>query len=202
MTKQPLNKLILASSSTRRVDLLKQMYIEPGLILSANIDETPIKKELPKNYSIRMAKSKAEKIQNSHSDYFILAVDTVVACGRRILPKAENIESAETSIRFLSGRRHRVYTTICLVTPNNSKQHIKTVVTVVKFKRLSEEEINYYLKSEEWKDKAGGCNIQGLAGMFVLFLRGSYSSVIGLPLYETYCLLSHYFSLKFISITN
>lgn len=194
MKEQHLNKLILASSSKRRVALLEQMNIKPGLIVPADIDETPIKKELPKDYSIRMAKSKAEKVQNSHPHYFVLGVDTVVACGRRILSKAENVEMAEKCIRLLSGRRHRVYTSICLLVPDQSKQHIKTVVTIVKFKRLSEQEISYYLASQEWKDRAGACNIQGLAGIFVLFLRGSYSSVIGLPLHETHCLLSNYFN--------
>lgn len=196
MKEQYLNNLILTSSSMRRVALLKQMNIKPGLIAPADIDETPIKKELPKDYSIRIAKSKAEKVQSLNLNYFVLGVDTVVACGRRILPKAENVEVAEKCMRLLSGRRHRVYTSICLLAPNQSKQHIKTVVTVVKFKRLSEQEIDYYLASHEWKDRAGGCNIQGLAGMFVLFLRGSYSSVIGLPLHETYCLLNNYFHLN------
>ncbi|MDD9331969.1 MAG: Maf family nucleotide pyrophosphatase [Wolbachia sp.] len=196
MTERYLNNLILASSSERRTALLKQINIRPGLILPADIDETPLKKELPKDYSIRMAKNKAEKVQSSNPDYFVLGVDTVVACGRRILPKTENIEQAEKCIRLLSGRRHRVYTSICLLTPGRSKQHIRTVVTIVKFRRLSEQEINYYLASEEWKDMADVCNIQGLAGMFVLFLRGSYSSIIGLPLHETYCLLSNYFNLN------
>lgn len=196
MKEQSLSNLILASSSQRRVDLLKQINIQPGLVLPADVDETPLKKELPKDYSIRMAKSKAEKIQSLNPGYFILGVDTVVACGRRILPKAENVEQAKQCLHLLSGRRHRVYTSVCLLTPNQLKQHIRTVVTIVKFKRLSEQEIKYYLASEEWKNRAGGCNVQGLAGMFVLFLRGSYSSVIGLPLHETYCLLSNYYDLS------
>lgn len=155
MTERSLNNLILASSSKRRIALLKQINIEPGLILPADIDEAPLKKELPKDYSIRMAKSKAEKIQSSNPNYFVLGVDTVVACGRRILLKAENVEQAEKCIRLLSGRRHRVYTSVCLLTPDQSKQHIRTVVTIVKFKRLSEQEIKYYLASEEWKNRAG-----------------------------------------------
>ncbi len=196
MKELSLNSLILASSSEGRIALLKQINIKPGLILSADIDKTPSKKELPRDYSIRMAKSKAEKIQSLNPSYFVLSVDTVVACGRRILLKAENVEQAEKYIRLLSGRRHRVYTSVCLLTPNRFKQHIRTVVTIVKFKRLSVQEIKFYLASEEWKNKVGGCNIQGLAEMFVLFLRGSYSSVIGLPLHETYCLLSNYFNLN------
>ncbi|MGL9732806.1 MAG: Maf family nucleotide pyrophosphatase [Wolbachia sp.] len=196
MTERSLNNLILASSSERCIALLKQIGIKPGLILPADIDETPLKKELPKDYSIRMVKSKAEKIQSSNPNYFVLSVDTVVACGRRILLKTKNVEQAEKCIRLLSKKRHRVYTSVCLLTPHRSKQHIRTVITIVKFKCLSEQEIKYYLASEEWKNKAGGYNIQGLAGMFVLFLRGSYSSIRGLPLHETYCLLSNYFNLN------
>ncbi|QKX00978.1 septum formation protein Maf [Wolbachia endosymbiont of Dipetalonema caudispina] len=196
MKELSLNSLILASSSKRRIALLKQINVKPGLIMSSGIDETPLKKELPKDYSIRMAKSKTEKIQNLNPSYFVLGVDTVVACGRRILLKTNNIEQAEKYIHLLSGRRHRVYTSICLLTPNRLKQHVRTVVTIVKFKHLSIQEIKYYLASKEWKNKAGGYNIQGLAEMFILFLRGSYSSVIGLPLHETYCLLSNYFNLN------
>ena len=117
MTERSLDNLILASSSERRIALLKQINIKPGLILPADIDEAPLKKELPKDYSIHMAKSKAEKIQSSNPDYFVLGVDTVVACGRRILLKAENVEQVEKCIRLLSGRRHRVYTSMCLLTP-------------------------------------------------------------------------------------
>ncbi|QKX01789.1 septum formation protein Maf [Wolbachia endosymbiont of Cruorifilaria tuberocauda] len=191
-----LSSLILASSSEKRIALLKQINIKPGLTMSADIDQTPLKKELPKDYSIRIAKSKAEKIQISHPNYFVLGVDTVIACGRRILLKAETVEQAGKYIRLLSGRRHRVYTSVCLLTPNRLKQHIRTVVTIVKFKHLSIQEIKYYLASEEWKNKVGGYNVQGLAEMFVLLLRGSYSSIMGLPLHETYCLLSNYFNLN------
>lgn len=192
---QHLSNLILASSSKRRVDLLEQINIKPGLVLPPQIDEIPKKKELPKEYSIRMAINKAEKVQNSHSEYFVLGVDTVVACGRQILPKAKSIEVAEQCISLLSGRRHRVYTSICLLTPNKLKKHIRTVMTVVKFKRLTQQEINYYLVSNQWKDRAGGCNMQGIGEIFVSFLQGSYSSIIGLPLHETYCLLNCYFHL-------
>ncbi|OEY87060.1 septum formation protein Maf [Wolbachia pipientis] len=196
MRSKQLSNLLLASSSERRVSLLKQMHCEPGLVMPADINESPSKKELPKNYSIRMAKNKAETVQRLYPNYFVLSADTVIACGRRILPKAENIEIAEKCIRLLSGRRHRVYTTICLLAPNQSQQHLKTVVSIIKFKRLTEEEISYYLMSKEWENKAGGCNIQGFAGIFVLFLRGSYSAAIGLPLHETYCLLDNYFKLS------
>jgi septum formation protein len=194
MHSQHLSNFILASSSKRRLSLFKQMHFEPELIIPAEINETPLKRELPKSYSIRMAKNKAEAVWNLYQDHFIFSADTVVACGRRILPKAENIHTAEKCMRLLSGRRHRVYTTICLLTPDKSKQHVKTVVSSIKFKRLTEAEIHHYLMSQEWQNKAGGCNIQGFAGTFVLFLRGSYSSAIGLPLHETYCLLNHYFN--------
>ncbi len=187
-------QLILASSSERRISLFKQMHFEPDLIIPADINETPLKRELPKNYAIRMAKNKAETVQSLYPNHFIFSADTVVACGRKILPKAENVETAEKCMRLLSGRRHRVYTTICLLTPNIPKRHLKTVVSTIKFKRLTEAEIHHYLMSEEWQNKAGGCNIQGFAGVFVLFLRGSYSAAIGLPLHETYCLLNHYFN--------
>ncbi|MDG7056440.1 MAG: Maf family nucleotide pyrophosphatase [Wolbachia endosymbiont of Meromenopon meropis] len=195
MKERFLDNLILASSSKKHLTLLKQINIKPGSTLSVNINETPFKNELPKDYSIRMAKNKAEKIQSLNLNYFVLGIDTVVACGRRILLKTKNAEQAEKCIRLLSGRRHKVYTSVCLLTPNGLKQHIRTVVTVVKFKYLTEREIKYYLALGEWKNKVGGWDIQGFTGMFVLFLRGSYSSVIGLPLYETYCLLNNYFNL-------
>ncbi|WP_408647407.1 Maf family nucleotide pyrophosphatase [Wolbachia endosymbiont of Pentidionis agamae] len=192
--KNHLSNLILASSSERRIALLEQIKIKPAFILSADIDESINKKELPKDYSIRMARNKANKVYEAHSDYFVLSADTVVACGRRILPKTENIDQAEKCIRLLSGRRHRVYTSICFITPEK-REHVKTNMTIIKLKRFSEQEIRYYLESKEWQNRAGGCNIQGLLGMFILFFRGSYSSAIGLPLHETYCLLNNYFKL-------
>ncbi len=192
--KNSLNNLILASSSKQRLNLLHQISLSPELVVSPNINELPNKKELPKQYSIRMAKNKAYEVKKLYPNHFILSADTVVACGRRILPKAETTEQANQCMRLLSGRRHRVYTTVYLLTPNDAV-HVKCVTTIVKFKRLTEQEISYYLSSGQWSGKAGGCDIQGAAGMFVLWLRGSYSSAIGLPLYETYCLLSHYFDI-------
>ncbi|WP_339048411.1 Maf family nucleotide pyrophosphatase [Candidatus Mesenet endosymbiont of Phosphuga atrata] len=186
-----ISNLILASSSKQRLDLLNQINVSPGLIVSPDIDESLNKKALPKQYSIRMAQSKVHAVRKSYSDYFILSADTVVSCGRRVLPKTETKQEAEKCIRLLSGRRHRVYTTICLLTPNDSV-HVKSTMTIIKFKRLTEQEISNYLLSSQWNGKAGGCNLQGITGMFILWLRGSYFSAIGLPLYETYCLLSQY----------
>lgn len=185
------NSLILASSSKQRLDLLNQINVSPGLIVSPDIDESLNKKELPKQYSIRMAQGKVHAVRKSYSDYFILSADTVVSCGRRVLPKTETKQEAEKCMRLLSGRRHRVYTTVCLLTPNDSV-HVKSTMTIVKFKRLTEQEISNYLLSNQWNGKAGGCDLQGTAGMFILWLRGSYFSAIGLPLYETYCLLNQY----------
>lgn len=190
-----INSLILASSSKQRLDLLNQINVFPQLIISPNIDESLKKKELPKQYSIRMAQSKACEVRKSYPNYFILSADTVVSCGRRILPKAETKQEAEKCIRLLSGRRHRVYTTICLLTPDDNK-HIKSTMTIIKFKRLTEQEISNYLLSNQWNGKAGGCDLQGIAGMFILWLQGSYFSATGLPIYETYCLLSQYELLK------
>lgn len=190
-----INSFILASSSKQRLDLLNQINVFPQLIISPSVDELPNKKELPKQYSIRMAQNKVYEVRKSYPNYFILSADTVVACGRRILPKTETKQEAEECIRLLSGRRHRVYTTICLLTPNDNI-HVKSTMTVIKFKRLTEQEINNYLQSSQWNGKAGGCNLQGVAGMFILWLRGSYFSAIGLPLYETYYLLNQHKLLK------
>ena len=188
------NNLILASSSERRLSLLKQIGVIPGEVISPNIDEFLLKKELPKAYSMRMAKEKCLRVKILYPEKFVLSADTVVCCGRRVLPKAETEEQAFECIKLISGRRHRVYTTICLYTPNY-KLHCRSVMTVVKFKRLSMQEINSYIASKQWKGKSGACSIQGDAGKFVLSINGSYSAVVGLPLYETYSILSQYFSI-------
>ncbi|AHC39294.1 Maf family nucleotide pyrophosphatase [Ehrlichia muris] len=186
--------LILASSSKQRLSLLEQIGVVPGHVVSPSIDEVVLKKELPKAYSIRIAKEKGTKVKVLYPDKFVLSADTVVCCGSRVLPKAETEEQAIECMRLISGRRHRVYTTICLYTPHD-KLHCRSVVTIVKFKRLSVQEINCYIMSRQWKGKSGGCSIQTDAGKFVLSINGSYSSVIGLPLYETYSILSQYFSI-------
>ncbi|WEX08802.1 Maf-like protein [Chelativorans sp. AA-79] len=188
-------KLVLASASPRRVQILQQAGIEPDRLIPAEIDETPFKAEHPRSLAKRLAREKAEKAlarlqrEGEANEAFVLAADTVVAVGRRILPKAELAEEASNCLRLLSGRSHRVYTGVCLFTPAGKLRH-KLVETRVRFKRISREELESYLASGEWRGKAGGYAIQGLAGTFVVKLVGSYSNVVGLPLYETVGLLS------------
>jgi septum formation protein len=189
-------KLVLASGSPRRIELLQQAGIEPHRICPADIDETPQRAEQPRSLAKRLSREKAEKALAALSseegwerDAFILAADTVVAVGRRILPKAELLEDATGCLRLLSGRSHRVYTGLCLITPAG-KIRQRLVDTRVRFKRLSRDEMESYLASGEWRGKAGGYAIQGLAGTFVVKLVGSYTNVVGLPLYETVALLA------------
>jgi len=186
--------LVLASASARRLQLLAQVAIEPDKLLPAEIDETPQRKELPRAYARRMAQTKAE-VARHHADRlpelqgaFILAADTVVAVGRRILPKPVLTDEAADCLRLLSGRAHRVYSGLCLITPRGRKR-VRLVETRVRFKRLSRQEIDTYLASGEWEGKAGGYAIQGRAGAFIARLIGSYTNVVGLPLYETVGLL-------------
>lgn len=182
--------LILASSSPRRLQLLQQVNVEPDHLMPADIDETPQRKELPKDLARRLARTKADVSarqairEGKREGAYILAADTVVARGRLILPKAETIDQASDSLRQLSGRAHRVYTAVCLITPGG-KIVFSIVETRVRMKRLSTRESEAYLASGEWRGKAGGYAIQGLAGAFVVKIVGSYSSVVGLPLYET-----------------
>ena len=186
--------LVLASASPRRLALLQQLRIEPDALIPADIDETPRKGELPRALSLRLAREKAEAAARvAHArpeteDSFVLAADTVVAVGRRILPKPELIEEAAACLRLLSGRAHRVYTSVCLVTPKGRVRE-RVVETRVRFKRLSREDFETYLASGEWRGKAGGYAVQGIAGGFVVKLVGSYPNVVGLPLYETMTLL-------------
>lgn len=188
-------KLVLASGSPRRIELLQQAGIEPDRVFPADIDETPLRAEHPRSLAKRLSVEKAKKARNGMKgevdaeNAFILAADTVVAVGRRILPKAEMVDEASNCLRLLSGRSHRVYSGICLITPAG-KVRQKLVETRVRFKRLSREELESYLASGEWRGKAGGYAVQGLAGTFVVKLVGSYSNVVGLPLYETVSLLS------------
>ena len=181
--------LILASASPRRVDLLRQIGIVPDSIIPADINEVPLKSELPRKLVRRLAHSKASLIARSHPEVFILAADTVVACGRRIIPKAVTQEEASAFLKLLSGRRHRVISGLAIVSPDG-KVHQRIVETAVTFKRLSSKELDTYLASSEWRDKAGAYAIQGLAAKFVSALNGSYSNVVGLPLFETSQLLS------------
>ncbi len=187
-------KLVLASGSARRLQLLAQIGIEPDRLLPVAIDETPKKSELPRNLSKRLARQKAEaaiaavKRDEELASALILTADTVVGLGRRCLPKAELIDEAATCLRQLSGRSHRVYTSLCLVTAKSQIRQ-RLVETRVRFKRLSREDIDSYLASGEWRGKAGGYAVQGFAGAFVVKINGSYSNVVGLPLYETISLL-------------
>jgi septum formation protein len=188
-------ELILASASPRRLALLNQIGIEPEHLVPAHVDEMPEKGELPRKLAQRLADQKALAAQHKArqsgigDNALVLAADTVVAVGRRILPKAEMMEEASQSLRLLSGRAHRVYTAVAMVTPNGSVRR-RLVETRVRFKRLSAREVESYLASAEWRDKAGGYAIQGIAGAFVVKLVGSYSAVVGLPLYETVSLLA------------
>jgi septum formation protein len=183
------NNLILASASPRRVDLLKQVHIIPDKIIAAEIDESPLKGEAPRDLAIRLAAAKAEAVRGKSPGTFILAADTVVACGRRILPKAENEKDARKCLELLSGRRHHVYGGIALITPNG-KLLQKLSDTVVQFKTLTREETETYIINKEWQGKAGGYAIQGLAAAFIKSIRGSYSNVVGLSLYDTIQILN------------
>ena len=186
--------LVLASGSPRRLALLQQIGIEPDALMPADVDETPRKAEMPRVLAARLAAEKAAAARllaarrPDLDGCFTLAADTVVCVGRRVLPKCEVLDEAADCLRLLSGRSHRVYTGITLVTPRGSRRH-RLVETRVRFKRLSAEEIETYLACGEWRGKAGGYAIQGLAGSFVVKLVGSYSSVVGLPLYEALALL-------------
>jgi septum formation protein len=188
-------KLILASGSPRRVSLISQAGIEPDALRPADVDETPLDGELPRVCANRLAYAKATTalagvgVDDEVYGAFILAADTVVAVGRRILPKPELIDEAAQCLRLLSGRNHRVYTALCLITPKR-KYRQRVVETRVRFKRLSFEDMEAYLGSGEWRGKAGGYAAQGLAGTFIVKLVGSYTNVVGLPLYETVTLLA------------
>ncbi len=187
-------KLVLASSSPRRLSLLGQIGVEPNLVMPIDLDETPMKAEAPRSLAKRLARQKAERaveklkrVEEFDSGY-ILAADTVVSQGRRILPKTELLDEASTCLRLLSGRAHRVYTGITLVTPKGATRR-RLVETRVRFKKLSGDEIDSYLASGQWRGKAGGYAIQGVAGSFVVKLIGSYTNVVGLPLQEVSALL-------------
>ena len=181
--------LVLASASPRRLELLRQIGIVPDQVDPADIDETPARGELPASHVVRLAEAKARAVQPRHPGAFILAADTIVACGRRILPKAEDTATARACLMLLSGRRHRVYGGVALVTPSG-EMAIRRVVSQVAVKRLSEAELAAYLRSGEWRGKAGGYAIQGRAAAFIPWLAGSYSNVVGLPLFETAQLLA------------
>ena len=183
--------LILASSSPRRLDLLHQVGIQPDRIEPPDIDETASPGELPRPHAVRLAAAKADAVATSLGPAagYVLAADTVVACGRRILPKTETEGEARRCLRLLSGRRHRVHGAVCVLAPDG-RRGARLVTTMVGFKRLTDQEIDAYLASGEWSGKAGGYAIQGRAAAFVPAINGSYPNVVGLPLVETLALLA------------
>ena len=188
-------RLVLASGSPRRLALLAQIGIDPDAVIPADIDETPLRSESPRALAQRLSREKARSAaavamrQPELGLCLTLGADTLVCVGRRVLPKCEIADEAEACLRLLSGRAHRVYTGLTLLTPSGAARH-RLVETRVRFKRLSRAEIDAYLASGEWRGKAGGYAIQGLAGAFVLRLIGSYPNVVGLPLAETAALLA------------
>ncbi|MCX7340294.1 MAG: Maf-like protein [Hyphomicrobiales bacterium] len=187
-------KLVLASASPRRLALLEQAGIRPDALLPTDIDETPKKNERPRDLARRLAREKAEAAYGVSGNRpeltgsYIVSADTVVALGRRVLPKPEVVDEAAECLRLLSGRTHRVYTGVTLVTPKGGFRE-KIVETRIRFKRLSSQDIESYLATGEWRGKAGGYAAQGIAGAFILKLVGSHTGVVGLPLYETLALL-------------
>jgi septum formation protein len=188
-------KLVLASASPRRLALLERAGLTPDILHPSDVDETPRHRETPRRLSIRLAEEKAAKaklspqLQNMQDAVYLVAADTVVGLGRRCLPKAESREVAEDCLWLLSGRSHWVYSTVVILDPKG-KSSSRCCETKVRFKRLSREDVNTYLDSEEWRGKAGGYAIQGRAESFVRYMAGSYSGVMGLPMYETVHLLS------------
>jgi septum formation protein len=188
-------KLVLASASPRRLALLRQIGIEPTALLPADIDEVPHKGESPRSLPRRHPQEKAEaaartmRARPDLANAVLLAADTVVSVGRRILPKCDLLDEADQCLRLLSGRAHRVHTGLCVIAPKGGLSR-RIVETRVRFKRLTRADMEAYLASGEWRGKAGGYAIQGRAGAFVIKLVGSYSGVVGLPLYETMSLLA------------
>lgn len=180
--------LVLASASPRRRDLLAQIGVIPDLADAADLDETPHKGELPRQLAARLALSKAQAVRARHPGSIILAADTVVACGRRMLPKAGSERQARQCIELLSGRQHQVLTGLVVIGADGAV-HQRVSLTRVAFRRLHADEINHYIALGEWRGKAGGYAIQGYADCFVRSLNGSYSNVVGLPLLETAHLL-------------
>lgn len=181
--------LVLASASPRRLALLAQVQLSPDAVDPADIDETPLPRELPRPHALRLAEAKARAVVARHAGAFVLGADTVVACGRRILPEIRDVETARRCLALLSGRRHRIVGGIALIAPDGSLA-TRLVESIVTFRRLDPAEIEAYLAAREWEGKAGGYAIQGLAARFVRQLAGSYSNVVGLPLFETVALLA------------
>ena len=200
--RQSNSTIILASASPRRAEIFDQMLIKDYLVIPAEIDETPKKTEIPRLYSFRMAQDKGRKVfelikknksqyKNISEKFTIIACDTVCAVGRRILLKAENDQEVEKCLRLISGRRHRIYSAIFGIN-QDGKEKSKIVQSIVKFKRFTEQEISFYLQTKEGISKAGGFAIQGYASCFVSFISGSYSNIVGLPMYETKNMLEYF----------
>ena len=181
-------RLILASASPRRLELLARIGVAPDAVEPADIDEAPLKAELPAPHAERLAAAKASHVAAHYPDALVLAADTVVAVGRRILPKAATEAQARDCIALLHGRRHRVHTAVTLIVPGAGARH-RLASSIVTFKRLHPDEIDAYIACGEWRDKAGGYAIQGRAEAFVRFMSGSWSGIVGLPLYDTRALL-------------
>lgn len=181
-------ELILASASPRRLALLQQIGVEPSAVDPAEIDETPLATEKPAVLARRLAEQKARVSAQRHPGGWVLAADTVVACGRRIVPKPGDATEARKCLELLSGRRHRVHGGLCIIDPEG-QAHVRCVTTSVLFKRLHRRETAAYIECGEWRGKAGGYAIQGQAARFVKWIAGSYSNVVGLPLFETCQLL-------------
>jgi septum formation protein len=180
--------LVLASASPRRLDLLARIGVTPEAVVPADIDETVPKGELPRQHAMRLAREKADRVAASEPEALVLAADTVVAVGRRILPKVEDEETLRACMALLSGRRHRVLTAVALAVPAGRTME-RLVETTIAMKRLSKQEIDYYASNGEWRGKAGGYALQGYGEVYVRRISGSYSNVVGLPLAETRVLL-------------
>jgi len=181
-------RLILASASPRRIDLLARIGIVPDAVVPADIDESVLPGELPRDHALRLAREKAEAVAAAHPDALVLAADTVVAVGRRILPKVEDEATLRACMKLLSGRRHRVLTGVALAAPAQAMR-TRLGETMIAMKRLSDEEIDYYAGHGEWRGKAGGYALQGYGEVYVRHIAGSYSNVVGLPVAETRLLL-------------
>ena len=181
-------RLVLASASPRRLDLLNRIGVKPDAVVPAEIDESVPKGELPRQHAMRLAREKAEVVAANEAASLVLAADTVVAVGRRILPKVEDEDTLRACMRLLSGRRHRVLTGVALAIPGAGVRE-RLVETMIAMKRLSDDEINHYAGHGEWRGKAGGYALQGYGEVYVRHIGGSYSNVVGLPLAETRLLL-------------
>ena len=181
-------RLILASASPRRLELLARIGVVPDAVAPADVDESVIARELPRDHASRLAREKAQAVAASHPDDLVLAADTVVAVGRRILPKVEDQATLRACMKLLSGRRHRVLTGVAVALPGGALRE-RLVETMIAMKRLSDEEIEFYASHGEWRGKAGGYALQGYGEVYVRHIAGSYSNVVGLPLAETRHLL-------------